>query len=178
MRVKEMHPLCCISLESPGIGDQSPEMTLSRTGSGLPATIVPGGSDGNAGSEASFAGVLYKWTNYGKGWRSRWFLLRNGVLSYSKILMPETLALFPAGDDVRMIGDIRFGRLSRFDSSGGRRKNHKTFGIVHLKVNNFSCLLFVCGETFHCWQMCGLNKFTPIVTYGSFRKFSILSATK
>ena len=74
MRVKEMHPLCCISLESAGIGDQSPEVvTLLRTGSARPAEIIPGGSEGNAGgrtaagSDASFAGVLYKWTNYGKG---------------------------------------------------------------------------------------------------------------
>ncbi|KAE9459445.1 hypothetical protein C3L33_08666, partial [Rhododendron williamsianum] len=123
MRVKELHPLCCISLESPSIGDQSPD---SRPGSG--------GSDGNAGrpagSEASFAGVMYKWTNFGKGWRSRWFLLRNGVLSYSKILAPEN----PAGEDVRLIGDVPSGGLSRLDS---RRKNHKTIGIVHLKVSSF-----------------------------------------
>ncbi|XP_058222393.1 oxysterol-binding protein-related protein 2A-like isoform X1 [Rhododendron vialii] len=123
MRVKELHPLCCISLESPSIGDQSPD---SRPGSG--------GSDGNAGrpvgSEASFAGVLYKWTNFGKGWRSRWFLLRNGVLSYSKILAPEN----PAGEDVRLIGEVSSGGLPRLDS---RRKNHKTFGIVHLKVSSF-----------------------------------------
>ncbi|XP_059644072.1 oxysterol-binding protein-related protein 2A-like isoform X2 [Cornus florida] len=134
MRVKEMHPLCCISLESPGIGDRSPEMTMSRTVSASPAAIFPGGSDGNAGrtgvSEASFAGVLYKWTNYGKGWRSRWFLLRNGVLSYCKVLRPENLALLPAGDDVRMIGEVSSGRLSR-------RKHHKTVGIVHLKISSF-----------------------------------------
>lgn len=97
MRVKEMHPLCCISLESPGIGDQSPDMWLSRTRS-LPASSVSGfcGSEGNAqGSEGRVAGVLYKWTNYGKGWRSRWFLLKNGVLSYSKIRRPEYLNLLP-----------------------------------------------------------------------------------
>ncbi|XP_057478569.1 oxysterol-binding protein-related protein 2B isoform X1 [Actinidia eriantha] len=127
MRVKEMHPMCCISLESPGIGDLSPEMAGSKGGSGGTAAEVSGGSDSNggraAGSEASFAGVLYKWTNYGKGWRSRWFLLRNGVVSYSK-------ALSPAGEDVRLIGDVSSGRLSR--------KNHRSFGIVHLKqVSSF-----------------------------------------
>ena len=137
MRVKEMHPLCCISLESPGIGDRSPEVTLTRNGSGFSAAMVSGGSDCNAGrparSEASFAGVLYKWTNYGKGWRSRWFLLRNGVLSYSKILRPESMALPPAGDEFRVIGDVSSGRLIRLGSSG-RQKPHKTVGIVHLKV--------------------------------------------
>ncbi|XP_047325369.1 oxysterol-binding protein-related protein 2A-like isoform X2 [Impatiens glandulifera] len=118
MRVKEMHPLCCISLESSGIGDQSPNSASLRTVS--------------FGSDASFAGVLYKWTNFGKGWRSRWFLLRNGVLSYSKILRQEIL------DSVRMIGDVSSSRLlSRLDNSGSRRNHQKSLGIVHLKVSSF-----------------------------------------
>jgi len=29
-------------------------------------------------------GQLQKWTNYMKGYRSRWFLLQNGFLSYYK----------------------------------------------------------------------------------------------
>ncbi|KAA3454794.1 Oxysterol-binding-related protein 2A-like protein [Gossypium australe] len=137
MRVKEMHPLCCISLESLGIGDQSPEVTLTRTRS-MPAKALSGSETGNAGrlmagrSEGTVAGILYKWTNYGKGWRSRWFLLRNGMLSYSKTRRPETLNL-PSPDDVRLIGDISTNRLSRIDSCSGRRKNQKTIGIVHLK---------------------------------------------
>jgi hypothetical protein len=35
--------------------------------------------------------VLYKWTNIGKGWQSRWFAIHDGVLSYSKILPLRTL---------------------------------------------------------------------------------------
>lgn len=27
------------------------------------------------------AGILYKWVNYGKGWRSRWFMLKDGTCS-------------------------------------------------------------------------------------------------
>ncbi|TYI66356.1 hypothetical protein E1A91_D09G218100v1 [Gossypium mustelinum] len=141
MRVKEMHPLCCISLESLGIGDQSPEVTLTRTRS-MPAKALFGSETGNAGrlmaggSEGTVAGILYKWTNYGKGWRSRWFLLRNGMLSYSKTRRPETLNL-PSPDDVRLIGDISTNRLSRIDSCSGRRKNQKTVGIVHLKISSF-----------------------------------------
>ncbi|KAK0587659.1 hypothetical protein LWI29_026518 [Acer saccharum] len=135
MRVREMHPLCCISLESPGIGDQSPEMTLSRARS-LPAGKMSGicGSDGNVqGSESMVAGVLYKWTNYGKGWRSRWFCLKNGVLSYSKTRRPENLNLLQPTDDVKLIGEISTNRLSRMDSGGFRRKHQKDLGIVHLK---------------------------------------------
>ncbi|XP_021277290.1 oxysterol-binding protein-related protein 2A-like isoform X4 [Herrania umbratica] len=142
MRVKEMHPLCCISLESPGIGDQSPEVSLTRARS-MPAGSLSGSETGNAsrlttgGSESTVAGILYKWTNYGKGWRSRWFLLRNGVLSYSKIRRPETLNLLSPTDDVRLIGDISTNRLSRMDSCSGRRKHQKTVGIVHLKISSF-----------------------------------------
>ncbi|KAH9777319.1 Oxysterol-binding protein-related protein 2A [Citrus sinensis] len=134
-----MHPLCCISLESPEIGDQSPEMSLTRARS-LPAGAVTGfcGSEGNAkGSEATVAGVLYKWTNYGKGWRSRWFLLKNGVLSYSKIRRTEYLNLPSSRDDVRFIGEISTNRPSRTDSGGFRRKQQKDVGIVHLKISSF-----------------------------------------
>ncbi|XP_057978058.1 oxysterol-binding protein-related protein 2A-like isoform X2 [Malania oleifera] len=138
MRVKEMHPLCCISLESPGVGDQSPV-----AGRGPPAGW-PGGSDGNAGraagSDGSVAGVLYKWTNYGKGWRSRWFLLRNGELSYAKIRRPESMSLLSPADDVKVIGDVPTGRLARLDSSGSRRRHQKSGGnggIVHLKISSF-----------------------------------------
>ncbi|KAI3716740.1 hypothetical protein L1987_67838 [Smallanthus sonchifolius] len=143
MRVKEMYPMCCISLESSAIGDNSPEplTALSRSCSvadmrsdanafGWPSS----GSDSGSGS-SGFAGVLYKWTNYGKGWRSRWFVLRNGVLSYSKILRPESLT---SGDDVRFIGDVSSGRLKRLNSYGARRNKHqKSVGIVHLKISSF-----------------------------------------
>ncbi|KAH6792706.1 binding protein 2A [Perilla frutescens var. hirtella] len=127
MRVKEMHPLCCITLESPGIGEGSPEPTLLRTGSAV--NFAAGGSEANAGgsdvgTSTSVAGVLYKWTNYGKGWRSRWFTLRNnGVLSYSKSRRPDS----PPGTDVVLIGSATAGCRPG-------RKHGKTVGIVHLKV--------------------------------------------
>ncbi|KAJ0605259.1 putative oxysterol-binding protein [Helianthus annuus] len=143
MRVKEMHPLCCITLESSPIGDTSPEVTtaLSRACSvaDLRSDVnafgfTSSGSDSGAGS-SGYAGVLCKWTNYGKGWRSRWFVLRNGVLSYSKIHRPENLT---AGDDVRFIGDVSVGRLKRLNSCGSRSNKHqKSVGIVHLKISSF-----------------------------------------
>ncbi|KAF7810124.1 oxysterol-binding protein-related protein 2A-like isoform X1 [Senna tora] len=144
MRVREMHPLCCISLESPGIGNQSPEASPSRTRS-LPASIAAVGSDGNAGggwsqgSEPTVAGILYKWTNYSKGWRSRWFLLRNGVLSYAKIRWPENLNLLTPAYDVRLIGEISTNRLARMDSGSTIRRKHQksSSGVVHLKISSF-----------------------------------------
>ncbi|CAH9102588.1 unnamed protein product [Cuscuta epithymum] len=122
MRAKEMpHPLCCITLASGAIGDRSPEPSavLLRTGS----AVV--GSDANAGG---VAGVLYKWTNYHKGWRSRWFNLRNGFLSYSKTCHPDYASL--TADDVKLIGQL--------PSNDPRRPKHrKTIRIVHLKVSSF-----------------------------------------
>ncbi|KAG9452382.1 hypothetical protein H6P81_005286 [Aristolochia fimbriata] len=135
MRVREMHPLCCISLESPGIGDRSPAAnSAARVEYETDLAPAPSGSDGRvAGAEGrsnvSVAGVLYKWTNYGKGWRSRWFLLRNGILSYSKTLRSDGLA---ATEEVRVIGNA-----SRLDRCGSRRKQQKTVGVVHLKVSSF-----------------------------------------
>ncbi|KAF8075411.1 hypothetical protein N665_1095s0002 [Sinapis alba] len=117
-------------------------MPLTRSKS-LPSTDAiteNGGSDRqNLSSGRSVAGILHKWTNYGKGWRSRWFLLRDGILSYSKIRRPENVNLLSPSDDVRLIGDNSTDRLSRmYSCSGrGRRKHHKTIGIVHLKVSSY-----------------------------------------
>ncbi|XP_020216391.1 oxysterol-binding protein-related protein 2B isoform X1 [Cajanus cajan] len=144
MRVKEMHPLCCISLESPGIGNHSPEREAAPAAISPTRSLPVAASYGNAaqGSETTVAGVLYKWTNYGKGWRSRWFLLRNGVLSYAKIRCPENLILLTPSDDVRLIGEVSTSRLARKNSATTvtRRKHRKassssssSSGVVHLK---------------------------------------------
>ncbi|KAJ1952195.1 hypothetical protein GGI12_006308, partial [Dipsacomyces acuminosporus] len=37
-----------------------------------------------SGKPPKFSGQLHKWTNYASGWKSRWFELENGVLSYYK----------------------------------------------------------------------------------------------
>ncbi|KAL0324444.1 UNVERIFIED_CONTAM: Oxysterol-binding protein-related protein 2B [Sesamum calycinum] len=98
-----------------------------RTGSAV--NFFGGGSDFNdrgsdVSTSTSVAGVLYKWTNYGKGWRSRWFTLRsNGILSYSKTFRPSPLG----DDDVVVIGSAIANRRNG-------RKHCKNVGIVHLKV--------------------------------------------
>ncbi|KAF3776544.1 Oxysterol-binding protein-related protein 1C [Nymphaea thermarum] len=37
------------------------------------------------------SGILQKWVNYGKGWRPRWFVLQDGVVSYYKIHGPDKI---------------------------------------------------------------------------------------
>lgn len=123
MRVREMHPLCCVSIESPA--DQTP-----RTGflsSSMRGSDTKAGNE--AGSNVNVAGVLYKWTNYGKGWRSRWFSLHNGVLSYSRVGRLEGVS---TSDEVRVIGDASARLIG--GSSSCRRKQQKAIGVVHLKV--------------------------------------------
>ncbi|KAM0942454.1 putative oxysterol-binding protein [Dioscorea sansibarensis] len=122
---RDLHPLCCISIDCSGIhaGDCSPVPPLPRSESCA------------AASELSVAGVLYKWTNYRKGWRPRLFSLRNGVLSYSKVrrqddLLPGSVA----SSDVRVIGHASARLL---DGAGGGAKQKKPAGIVHLKITSF-----------------------------------------
>lgn len=122
MRAREMHPLCCILIDSPRVGDRSPAPELYG--------VVEGEA---SSSTVAVAGVLYKWTNFGKGWRSRWFSLRNGVLSYSKIPRGEEVC-FSEGGGVRLIGTAA-SRLSRPNASGGGRNPPKPVGVIYLKVS-------------------------------------------
>uniref|UniRef100_A0A7N0UAS3 PH domain-containing protein n=1 Tax=Kalanchoe fedtschenkoi TaxID=63787 RepID=A0A7N0UAS3_KALFE len=117
MRMKEMHPLCCMPIEAFAGGN----------GDGSPPNVPTHPPIANAGA---VAGVLHKWTNYSKGWRSRWFLLHNGVLSYSKSRRSDYLI----ATGVRTIGDAS---LSRTSSVNDRRKNRHSAGIVHLKISSF-----------------------------------------
>ncbi|KAJ0959910.1 hypothetical protein J5N97_000325 [Dioscorea zingiberensis] len=148
MRVKEMHPLCCITLESAGIGDQSPEASLlSRTRS-LPASLATA-SLGSAGKCRTADGI----------WRpaslefstSGPITARDGDPGGSccetassptpRFGCRRISTSSTQNDDVRVIGEISTRtthRLSRIDSGRiGRRKHQKTVGIVHLKAANF-----------------------------------------
>ncbi|XP_057518973.1 oxysterol-binding protein-related protein 2A-like isoform X1 [Amaranthus tricolor] len=147
MRVN-MHPLCCISLERNG-DDQgpcirSPEIVLSRASSLKQCQTIPGSNTINVcsfrRSDVSIAGALYKWTNYGKGWRSRWFLLRgDGLLSYCKILSTNNLNSLSSslGDDVTVIGNMTSPRLIRLDSCSRKKDSKRNSAVVHLKVSSF-----------------------------------------
>lgn len=91
------------------------------------------------------AGILYKWVNYGKGWRPRWFVLQDGVLSYYKIHGPDRILVNPQTEKgSRVIGEESMRRLSRKrtsihhhrkSGSWGSMKGRKPVGEVHLKVS-------------------------------------------
>ncbi|XP_062192636.1 oxysterol-binding protein-related protein 2A-like isoform X1 [Phragmites australis] len=97
--------------------------------SGVPPTPEPAAAAA-PGAAVAVEGVLHKWTNYGRGWRERWFSLRDGVLSYSKIRADAPGAGAGAADDdreVRLIG----ARI------GIARRTEKPAGVVCLKVSAF-----------------------------------------
>ena len=67
---------------------------------------APKGLQETCKMSTSVAGILYKWVNYGKGWKSRWFVLQHGVLSYYKIHGPDKIAVNEETEKgIRVIGD-------------------------------------------------------------------------
>ncbi|XVF36850.1 hypothetical protein REPUB_Repub19eG0094000 [Reevesia pubescens] len=85
------------------------------------------------------SGVLYKWVNYGRGWRPRWFVLQDGVLSYYKIHGPDKIVVSQETEKgSKVIGEESLRLISRhrnsiFHHPATRRK---PFGEVHLKVSS------------------------------------------
>lgn len=88
------------------------------------------------------SGILHKWVNYGKGWRPRWFVLQDGVLSYYKIHGPDKIIVSKETEKgARVIGDESFRRLSRhrnpsFSVTNSHHPHRKPVGEVHLKVSS------------------------------------------
>ncbi|VVA99335.1 unnamed protein product [Arabis nemorensis] len=86
----------------------------------------------------AIAGILYKWVNYGKGWRPRWFVLQDGVVSYYKIHGPDKI--FVSRDTEKgskVIGDESTRMISRHNRhAGNHHHRRKPFGEVHLKISS------------------------------------------
>ncbi|XP_058097235.1 oxysterol-binding protein-related protein 1C-like [Magnolia sinica] len=82
------------------------------------------------------SGILYKWVNYGKGWRPRWFVLQDGVLSYYKIHGPDKIDLSQETEKgSRLIGEESVKRMRRY-RNGISQSRRKPVGEVHLKVSS------------------------------------------
>ncbi|TVU45468.1 hypothetical protein EJB05_04957 [Eragrostis curvula] len=90
---------------------------------------------------AGISGILYKWVNYGRGWRPRWFALQDGVLSYYKIHGPDRIVLSRETErGAKVIGEDSIRRLSRPSTSSSSQSNghhqpRKPIGEIHLKVS-------------------------------------------
>ncbi|XP_059448859.1 oxysterol-binding protein-related protein 1D [Corylus avellana] len=156
-----------VGAKSPGqcqIGLDAPVRTVSYTRPSLSAQVSSAGTESDrvsaavnhdaedavteardskayGGVSGGVAGILYKWVNYGKGWRSRWFVLEDGVLSYYKVHGPDKILISPAREKgVRVIGEdsVRYMRKANWSSNrlGGSARQWKPFGEVHLKVSS------------------------------------------
>ncbi|KAG0520748.1 hypothetical protein BDA96_08G100800 [Sorghum bicolor] len=131
-----MNPLCCIapvSLEH--AADQLHEHPTRIHAGAPPPTPAP--------QQDAVAGVLHKWVNYGKGWRSRWFVLEDGVLSYYKLrgsggaggAGAGEVAASSAAAAARVIGDGSALQQAQ-EVAAGAGKLWKPFGEIHLKVSS------------------------------------------
>ncbi|KAK1644984.1 hypothetical protein QYE76_062789 [Lolium multiflorum] len=115
-------------------------------GGGGGSTSPPDGVKLNEIVGGGISGVLYKWVNYGRGWRPRWFALSDGVLSYYKIHGPDRILLSRDTDRAaKVIGEDSLRRLARpstsssaAPNSNGHHHQHpprKPLGEIHLKVS-------------------------------------------
>ncbi|KAJ6809158.1 oxysterol-binding protein-related protein 1C [Iris pallida] len=87
---------------------------------------------------SGISGILQKWVNYGKGWRQRWFVLQDGVLSYYKIHGPDRIEVNQETEKgSKVIGEESMRRVSRhINGHGHSLLRRKPFGEVHLKVSS------------------------------------------
>ncbi|XP_039113772.1 oxysterol-binding protein-related protein 1C [Dioscorea cayenensis subsp. rotundata] len=86
---------------------------------------------------SGISGILYKWVNYGKGWRPRWFVLQDGVLSYYKIHGPDRIEVNKETEKgSKVIGDESIRRIGRHRKHHCSHLRRKPIGEVHLKVSS------------------------------------------
>lgn len=121
-------------------GPAPPDVNLKlNSGSGEFADTADGRTLPTSGTNV--AGILYKWVNYGKGWRPRWFVLQEGVLSYYKVHGPDKVYVnHERHKGLRLLGD-EAQRLLKKQKNGqvDDRRPRKAFGEVHLKVCDELC---------------------------------------
>lgn len=81
------------------------------------------------------AGILYKWINYGQGWKRRWFVLQDGVFSYYRIHGPHKISLSVEMDRrSKLIGGESLRFICRHSKRGDVHSPGKPLGQIHLKV--------------------------------------------
>lgn len=94
------------------------------------------------------SGILYKWVNYGRGWRPRWFVLEDSVLSYYKIHGPDKIILTQQIEKCsKVIGQESRRQIGRKTNkiTQSQPLRFKPFGEIHLKVRSHY-LLFIQGR--------------------------------
>ncbi|KAK9990087.1 hypothetical protein SO802_025072 [Lithocarpus litseifolius] len=81
--------------------------------------------------------ILYKWVNYGKGWRLWWFVLQDDALTYYKIHGPDKIVVNQGTEKgSKVIGEESLQRISRHRNGASLPQQNlprKPFGEIHLK---------------------------------------------
>lgn len=96
------------------------------------------------------SGILQKWVNYGKGWRPRWFVLQDGVVSYYKIHGPDKIQVNQeTAKGSKVIGEESQRWMCKHKNGNNHHHHHhqnnhsqngewqsrrKPIGEIHLKV--------------------------------------------
>ncbi|KAL5145434.1 Oxysterol-binding protein-related protein 1C [Glycine soja] len=148
-----MHPFCCVSAISDQASPVKPsfaDFAMPPLPAAAAATTVRSDSaprhshkhsHSHSGSQREqpvvdvkindlvgngISGILYKWVNYGKGWRPRWFVLQDGVLSYYKIHGPDKIVVNPETEKGSMVSTIRESKSDekRFSVFTGTKRLH------------------------------------------------------
>ena len=100
--------------------------------------MYSGNNSSNGGCcDCSVAGILYKWVKYGKGWRGKWFVLEDDVLSYYKIHGLGKILISSAREKgVRVIGkdSIRYMRKANWSSNSSNRFNSSVKHYISLST--------------------------------------------
>lgn len=159
-----MHPFCCVSTvseHSPALRHMGPLPAATTARSDPVArTVNNNGENGRLSQSPAvqslreqpvdvkindivgngISGILYKWVNYGKGWRPRWFVLQDGVLSYYKIHGPDKIVVNQETEKgSKVIGEESMRRISRARNGTSHSQqlyHRKPFGEIHLKVSS------------------------------------------
>ena len=88
----------------------------------------------NIEDSSKLAGILYKWVNFGKGWRPRWFVLKDGVFSYYKVHGPDKITFAPDRPigGLRIVGDHSIRYFKKHCNATADEP--KISGELHLQV--------------------------------------------
>ncbi|XP_060210178.1 oxysterol-binding protein-related protein 1B-like [Lycium barbarum] len=137
---KIMHFLCCVTTVDDKNTVAVRHHRPSKPSSKLHNTLISKNdknveisSDDNFGN--GICGILYKWVHFGRGWRPRWFVLHDGVLSYYKIHGHNKIVIVIDSEmekGFRVIGKKSFRFINNYKNTHSKSL-HQPSGEIHLK---------------------------------------------
>jgi hypothetical protein len=123
-------------------------ITNTNTTTSGPMSIPRASSLLHEAADCSVAGILYKWVNMARGWRPRWFILKNGILSYYKVHGPDKITLSDAKHKTSQIIGGESEKLLKSQRSIPRPS--KAFGELHLQVGSHFSYEYECTCMYAC----------------------------